>query len=77
MSVASFSTASQRTSTSWSNEEACALMERWQERLGDLRLQKRNSDAYNEIAASLRLEGYEWVPSEIKVKIKNLTQQHR
>ncbi|KAF5280137.1 hypothetical protein FQR65_LT15053 [Abscondita terminalis] len=66
----------------WTNESESALLDLWEEKITDLRRQKRNSHVYTEMATQLKLcfvgnelEGVEG--NDIKTKINNFTQNTR
>ncbi|KAF5280699.1 hypothetical protein FQR65_LT15020 [Abscondita terminalis] len=66
----------------WTNESESALLDLWEEKITDLRRQKRNSHVYTEMATQLKLcfvgnelEGVEG--NDIKTKINNFTQKYR
>ncbi|KAH7960906.1 hypothetical protein HPB49_024711 [Dermacentor silvarum] len=49
----------------------------WEDRLMDLRRQKRNSRIYDEIAAALRQEGFERTRVQVHHKIENIAETYR
>ncbi|XP_075542462.1 uncharacterized protein LOC142576292 [Dermacentor variabilis] len=61
----------------WGERETALLIDLWEDRLMDLRRQKRNSGVYDDIAAALRQVGFERTRLQVHHKIENLAQTYR
>lgn len=61
----------------WGEAETFVLIDLWEDRLADLRRQKRNSVVYDEIAEGLRQAGFERSRDQVHTKIENLGNKYR
>lgn len=61
----------------WGETETYVLIDLWEERLKELRRQKRNSAVYEQIAKALRLAGFQRTRAQVHTKIENLSNTYR
>ncbi|KAK8782902.1 hypothetical protein V5799_015757 [Amblyomma americanum] len=61
----------------WSERETSVLIDCWEDRIIDLRRQKRNSSIYEEIAPELRVAGFHRTKQQVHTKIENLSNKFR
>ncbi|KAH9366011.1 hypothetical protein HPB48_021327 [Haemaphysalis longicornis] len=61
----------------WTTNATSVLIDCWEDRLDDLRGQKRNTGVYADITEALHKLGIERTVAEVRYKIKNLSQMYR
>ncbi|KAH9373736.1 hypothetical protein HPB48_016582 [Haemaphysalis longicornis] len=60
----------------WTTTPSSVLIDCWEDRLDDLRGQKRNAGVYADITEALRKLGIKRTVAEVRYKIKNLSKMY-